>query len=329
MTAPHVVTILRVFLIVGAHTLASATLWAQSSMEHQGHSMPAEASGDTTTVAEQKPSMNDSPMASGGETMVNDSMDHGAMDKSAQGGEAPADARDPHAYSGGYTLTEGPYALPGPRQLKLADEHIFASLLVNRFEYDVDNESGVYDLQGWAGTTYDRFVLKAEGDIANGGVAESQTELLWGHAIATFWDTQVGLRVDTTDAGEDRQWLAFGVQGLAPYWFEVDVAGYLGDGGRTALALELEYELLFTQRLILQPRAEFTLYGKNDEVNGIGRGLADAALGLRLRYEFSRQFAPYIGIERTGKFGRTADYAEALNEPTSVTSYVAGLRFWF
>ena len=172
-------------------------------------------------------------------------------------------------------------------------------------------------------------MLKAEGDIANGGVAESQTELLWGHAIATFWDTQVGLRVDTTDAGEDRQWLAFGVQGLAPYWFEVDVAGYLGDGGRTALALELEYELLFTQRLILQPRAEFTLYGKNDEVNGIGRGLADAALGLRLRYEFSRQFAPYIGIERTGKFGRTADYAEALNEPTSVTSYVAGLRFWF
>ena len=287
MRTRRVMTALKVILIVGTHTVASATLWAQSDM------------------------------------------DHGAMDMSAQGGDAPANARDPHAYSGGYTLTEGPYALPGRRQLKLADEHVFASLLANRFEYDVDNDSGVYDLQGWAGTTYDRFVLKAEGDVANGGLAESETEFLWGHAIATFWDTQVGVRVDTNDEGEDRQWLAFGVQGLAPYWFEVDVAGYLGDGGRSALGIELEYELLFTQRLILQPRAEFTLYGKNDELNGVGQGLSDAALGLRLRYEFSRQFAPYIGIERTGKFGRTADYAEALNEPTSETSYVAGLRFWF
>jgi copper resistance protein B len=241
----------------------------------------------------------------------------------------PDNARDPHAYSAGFTLTEGPYALPGAHQLEMHDEHKFASLMANRFEYDVDNESGVYDLQGWAGTTYDRFVLKAEGDVANGSLAESQTELFWGHAIAAHWDTQLGLRLDSADGREDRQWVAFGIQGFTPYWFEVDVTAYLGVEGRTALSVELDYELLFTQRLILQPRAEFTLYGKSDEVNGVGRGLSDAALGLRLRYEFSRQFAPYIGFERTGKYGRTADFAKALDEPKGTTSYVVGLRFWF
>lgn len=341
MTTLSPTTILKVLLIAGTQTIASASLWAQ---DHQGHSMPDATQQGTTTESDQTSNMNDSSMDRGSEPMGHDSkaddvavgqatsamdMDHGAMDMNAQGGGAPANARDPHAYSAGYTLTEGPYALPGQRRLKLADEHLFASLLANRFEYDFDNESGVYDLQGWAGTTYDRFVLKAEGDVANDSLAESQTELLWGHAITTFWDTQLGIRVDTTDEGENRQWLAFGVQGLAPYWFEVDVAGYVGDGGRTALDIELEYELLFTQRLILQPRAEFTFYGKDDELNGIGRGLSDAALGLRLRYEFSRQFGPYIGIERTGKFGQTADYAEIRNESTNVTSYVAGLRFWF
>lgn len=341
MTTLSPTTVLKVLLIAGTHMIASTSLRAQ---DHEGHSMPDATQQGAIAESDQTSNMNDGSMDLGSETMDHDGMaddvadsqaastmgmDHGAMDMNAQSGSAPPNARDPHAYSAGYTLTEGPYALPEQRRLKLADEHLFASLLANRFEYDVDNESGIYDLQGWAGTTYDRFVVKAEGDFANGSLAESQTELLWGHAIAAFWDTQVGLRVDTSDEGEDRQWLAFGVQGLAPYWFEVDVAGYLGDGGRTALAIELEYELLFTQRLILQPRAEFTLYGKNDEVNGVGRGLSNAALGLRLRYEFSRQFAPYIGIERTSKFGRTADYAEALNERTGVTSYVAGLRFWF
>lgn len=254
-------------------------------------------------------------------------MDHGDMQM--QGGSAPADARDPHAYSDGYTLTEGPYAQPGPRQLKLADEHAFWSVLGDRLEYQEDSESTVYDVQAWYGTTYDRLVIKAEGDVADGTLEESSTELLWGHALNAYFDTQFGVRLDQFNDGKDRQWLAFGVQGLAPYWFEVDVTAYVSDDGRTALSAEAEYELLLTQKLILQPRAELNLYGKDDAENGLGSGLSDLAVGLRLRYEFSRQFAPYIGVEWTDTYGDTADYRRAAGQDTSGTKFVAGLRFWF
>ena len=254
-------------------------------------------------------------------------MDHGDMQM--QGGSAPADARDPHAYSDGYTLTEGPYAQPGPRQLKLADEHAFWSVLGDRLEYQEDSESTVYDVQAWYGTTYDRLVIKAEGDVADGTLEESSTELLWGHALNAYFDTQFGVRLDQFNDGKDRQWLAFGVQGLAPYWFEVDVTAYVSDDGRTALSAEAEYELLLTQKLILQPRAELNLYGKDDLDNRLGSGLSDLAVGLRLRYEFSRQFAPYIGVEWTDTYGDTADYRRAAGEDTSGTQFVAGLRFWF
>lgn len=246
-----------------------------------------------------------------------------------QGGSAPTDARDPHAYSDGYTLTEGPYAQPGPRQLKLADEHAFWSVLGDRLEYQEDSDSTVYDVQAWYGTTYDRFVIKAEGDIADGTLEESSTDLLWGHALNAYFDTQLGVRLDQYNEGKDRQWLAFGVQGLAPYWFELDVTAYVGDDGRTALSAEAEYELLLTQRLILQPRAELNLYGKDDLDNRLGSGLSDLALGLRLRYEFSRQFSPYIGVEWTDTYGDTADYRRAAGQDTSGTQFVAGLRFWF
>jgi len=259
-------------------------------------------------------------------------MDHGPEHQNMgqmQGGSAPADARDPHAYSGGHTLTEGPYAQPGPRQLKLADEHVFWSVLGDRLEYHEDSESTVYDIQAWYGTTYDRFVIKAEGDVADGTLEESSTELLWGHVLNAYFDTQLGVRLDQYNEGKDRQWLAIGMQGLAPYWFELDVTAYVGDDGRTALSAEAEYELLLTQRLILQPRAELTLYGKDDAQNGLGSGLSDLAVGLRLRYEFSRQFAPYIGVEWTDTYGDTADYRRAAGEDTSDTQFVAGLRFWF
>jgi copper resistance protein B len=259
-------------------------------------------------------------------------MQHGDMaqgEMQMQGGSAPDDARDPHAYSGGFTLTEGPYAQPRPRQLKLADEHTFWSVLGNRLEYNEASDSVVFDLQGWYGTTYDRLVVKAEGDIVDSRLEESQTDLLWGHAINAYFDTQLGVRLDQYDEGSNRQWLAFGVQGLAPYWFELDVTAYLGDSGRTALAIEAEYELLLTQKLILQPRAALTLNGKNDPDNDLGKGLSDLAFGLRLRYEITRQFAPYIGVEWSGAYGETANYLQAAGEDTSDTQFVTGLRFMF
>ena len=255
----------------------------------------------------------------------------GAMgDMQMQGGSAPADARDPHAYSGGYTLTDGPYALAGPRQLRLADEYNFASVMFNNFEQGLSKGDGItaYDAQAWFGRDYNRFVLKAEGEVANGKIEDSRTEALWSRSIATYWDAQAGARLDK-GTGPDRGWLAFGVQGLAPYWFELDAAAYVGNGGRTALRLGAEYELLFTQRLILQPSVEVNVYGKDDFARGIGSGFSNASAGLRLRYEISRQFAPYIGVERTALFGKTADIARSEGASTGGTRWVAGVRVWF
>ena len=255
-------------------------------------------------------------------------MDHGEM--KMQGGPAPADARDPHVYSGGFTRGAGTYALPASQRLNLADEHKFWGARVDRLErsYARDGNSTAYDTQGWFGRDYNRLVIKAEGEVAHGKLEEARTELLWGHAIATFWDTQLGVRYDSGE-GPGRGWLAFGVQGLAPYWFEVDAAAYVGDNGRTALRLGAEYELLLTQKLVLQPRIEVNAYGKSDVERGIGSGLSEAQTGLRLRYEFTRQFAPYIGVERASKFGKTADLARAEGSKSGETRWVAGLRFWY
>lgn len=250
--------------------------------------------------------------------------DHGVMQGSMQGGSAPADARDPHIYSDGYDFD------PIPPRPRFADEQNFASLLVDRLETvrSPDNSSVAYDLQAWYGRDYDRLVLKAEGDVDGGTLEEASTELLWSHAVASYWDSQLGLRYDSGE-GSERSWLAFGFQGLAPYWFEVDVTGYVGEGGRSALSLEAEYEILFTQKLVLQPRIEANIYGKDDAERGIGSGLSELAAGLRLRYEIRREFAPYIGVEWAGMYGDTADMARAAGLDSKETRAVAGLRFWF
>lgn len=298
--------------------LSLAPAWAQTAggdhSQHAGH-------GGISAPAPSIPT-------AGGHNMAD--MDHGDMQM--QGGSAPADARDPHAYSGGYALGTGPYALGDTRSLHLADEHSFASVLVNRLErvHTSDSNATSYDAQAWFGRDADKLVLKAEGDVARGKLQEARTELLWGHAIASYWDTQLGLRHDSgSGAGPERSWLAFGVQGLAPYWFELAATAYVGEGGRTALRLEGEYELHLAQRLILQPRVELTAYGKNDEARHMGSGLSSAVAGLRLRYEINRQLTPYVGVERSAKFGRTADLVRVEGEPSSQTRWVAGVRFWF
>jgi len=308
--------------------LAPVSVWAQSGMameadhtHHHNHAMMAAPEEQNEPVQPAVPAMDHSKMGHGG-------MDHGEMNM--QGGPAPADARDPHVYSDGYVLDQGAYALPGTRQLRMADEHSFGSVRLDRLER-TDSRNGnatSYDAQAWFGRDYDRLVIKAEGEVAKGKLQDARTELLWGHAIAAYWDTQLGVRYDS-GAGPERGWLAFGFQGLSPYWFETDVTAYVGGNGRTALRLEAEYEILLTQKLILQPRVEFNLYGKNDAAREIGSGFSTGVAGLRLRYEINRQLAPYFGVERSGKFGNTADLARASGEWTTETRWVAGVRFWF
>lgn len=298
---------------------------AAMSTMHSGHDMAGMSHGSMTKMSHgDMPGMDHGAMSG---------MDHSSMgDMNMQGGSAPVDAREPDGYSGGYAVGSGIYSLGENRQIRLADEHRFAAFLVDRLEQSQRSSSSnsiSYDAQAWYGNTYDRLVIKAEGAVEDGKVSEARTELLWGHAIATFWDTQLGLRNDSGSGRPGRNWLAMGVQGLAPYWFEVDATAYVGSEGRTALRLSAEYDLLLTQRLILQPRVEANLYGKNDPALNIGSGLSDMAMGVRLRYEFSRQFAPYIGIEREQHFGNTAEMVQASGEPRGVTRAVAGIRMWF
>ena len=310
---------------------------SMSGMENDSSQSPSKDAEQDTHPSGSMPGMDHSTMSGmeHGTTMqMNDnnmnmsgmSMEHGSM----QGGTAPADARDPNAYSGGYTLDSGPYTLPGPRQLRMADEHNFGSLLVDRLEAvrTSDNTSAAYDILAWYGRDYDRAVLKSEGDYDNGAMEEASTELLWGHAITAYWNSELGLRYDSGE-GPNRTWLAFGVQGLAPYWFETNATGYIGQDGRSAMKLEAEYEMLFTQKLILQPRIEADIYGKDDTERGTGSGLSQVTAGLRLRYEIRREFAPYVGIEWAGLFSKTADFARAAGLDSKKTRVVAGIRFWF
>ena len=254
-------------------------------------------------------------------------MDHSNMEHSSPGDAGavivPADARDPHAYSSGYAISS---ATPH----NMGDQTYMAGLMINRLEAvrAHHNTFNLVDLQGWVGKDYDRLLFKVETEIDSGKLHNARTELLWGHATAPFWNTQLGMRHDSGEE-PDQNWLALGVQGLAPYWFEVDATFYAGDQGRTAARVEAEYELLITQKLVLQPSIEVNIYGKSDPIREIGSGLSDAQVGLRLRYEFTRQFAPYIGLEWAGKVGKTADFARSVGEKTSETRLVAGVRFWF
>lgn len=251
-------------------------------------------------------------------------MGGGSAAPAMQGGSAPAGARDPHAYSGGYDF--------GMRHgMKMADEEVMAGLWINRLERvknSDDQFSNAYDLQGWIGKDYDRLVVKAEGDVAEGKLHDARTELLWSHAVSAYWDAQLGVRHDS-GIDPSQNWLALGMQGLAPYWFEMDVAAYVGEQGRTALRISAEYELLLTQKLILQPRVEAVFYGKQDETRELGAGLSNMVTGLRLRYEIKREFAPYVGVDWTGKYGGTAEHARTANTNTNERNVVAGLRIWF
>jgi copper resistance protein B len=210
------------------------------------------------------------------------------------------------------------------------DAATFAMIKMDRLEYFDSSASSGASWNGslWIGKDFDKLLLRSEGETTHGDLENADVEILWDHAVAAFWDTTLGVRQDFGQ-GPHRTWAAFGVQGLAPYWFEVDATAYIGDAGRTALRIEADYDLSLTQRLILQPRFELNAYGKDDPGANIGSGISDAELGLRLRYEIRREFAPYIGVERVQRFGRTADFARDDGNGAGDTVWVVGLRLWY
>jgi copper resistance protein B len=239
-----------------------------------------------------------------------------------QGGNAPPDAR-----SGDYSdgTSYGDMAGMGMR-----DAEPLGMLRIDQLEaFDgLRGHGQSWEMEGWYGTDTDKLWLRSEGEHEGGAFDDSDVEALWSHAVATYWDTQLGVRNDF-GSGPSRQWLALGVQGLAPYWFELQATAYAASSGRSAARLRADYEWLLTQRLILQPEFELNFYGKADPQRRLGSGLSDAAFGLRLRYEIRRQFAPYVGVVWTQRYGGTADFARDAHQPAFDRQLVAGLRIWF
>ncbi len=210
---------------------------------------------------------------------------------------------------------------------------IFSLVLANRFEYQ-SNEGDdllLWDVQGWVGGDYNKFWVKSEGEylFEGGEFDEAEVQALYSRAIARYWDVQAGVRQDIKPDNPSRTFGVVGVQGLAPYWFELDAALFVSDDGDVEARIEGEYDLLVTQRLILQPRAELNFAFQDVEALGVGSGLSTAEAGVRLRYEIKRELAPYIGVAWRRSVGNTGDFARAGGENVGGVSFVVGLRSWF
>ena len=208
-----------------------------------------------------------------------------------------------------------------------ADDRVFVFAQSDRLEY-VESESGVvWDLQGWVGTDYHKLWLKAEGSTEDGATESSELQALYSLAHTPFFDLQLGVRQDFQPSS--RTHLVLGIQGLAPQWFEVDAALFLDDNGEVSARFEVEYDLLLTQRLVMQPRIEATLSFDDIPELPIGSGLTETDLSVRLRYEFRRKFAPYIGLRWERLYGATADFAQTAGVDDNEVSLVLGLQGWF
>jgi len=210
------------------------------------------------------------------------------------------------------------------------DSALNSYFLADKLEWQHGDDASTlaWDVSGWIGGDIDRLWLRSEGERSNGKTEEAEIQALWGHAISPWWDVVSGVRQDFKP-GAPQTWAAFGVQGMALYNFEAEATAFLGENGQSAVRLEGDYDILLTNRLILQPTAELNVYGKNDPQRGLGSGLSNTEAGLRLRYEIRREFAPYIGVTWNRTYGNTADYAREEGEDRSEARLVLGVRLWF
>ena len=293
---------------------------------HAGHAMAAPAA----------------PPATGQAMQSMEGMDHSAMAADAMGDAAPAspgpDMETPPPQEAGNGPPRAADAIWGAEAMRASRDALQRThgdfplfwFQGDRFETQVrDGREGyLWDLQGYYGGPTSRFWFKSEGEGSFGErIEDAEVQALYSRAFAPFWDVQAGVRQDL--AGPDTTYAVIGVQGLAPYLFEVDAAVFVSHRGDITARIEAEVDQRITQRLILQPRAEVNLAAQDVPRLGIGAGLDKVEVGVRLRYEIIREFAPYIGIEQSWRVGNSADFARARGEDPSVTNYLVGIRFWF
>ena len=229
-------------------------------------------------------------------------------------------------------LTDADRAAAFPQQMEghtVHDQKWSYFVLFDQLEWQGTGSGGVtLENRTWIGGDIDRLWLRGEVESGDGRLESASAHALWGRSFSRWWDVVAGVRQDFRPGGP-QTWAAVGIQGLAPYWFEVEATGYLGADARTRLTLEAEYDLLLTNRLVLQPVMEADIYGKSDPSRGIGAGLSQVEAGLRLRYEFRRELAPYVGVTRHRTFFGTADRARAAGEEVGDGRLAIGLRAWF
>ncbi len=230
-------------------------------------------------------------------------------------------------------LDEHLRGLPPP----VVDDLIHSFILTELLEYRANSDGPDtfrWDLYGWIGGDYNRIWFKSEGsqELEGDQTGEGEFQLLYGRLIAPTWDLQVGARVQGslgTGSRDSRTYAVIGVQGLAPYLFDVEPTLFISDRGDISARLTVSFDLLLTQKIVLQPRFEINAALQADEKVGVGEGVNDTEVGVRLRYEIWREFAPYIGVSWLRRYGETASFVEAEGEATDVVSFVAGLRMWF
>lgn len=215
----------------------------------------------------------------------------------------------------------------------MEDDPVLASLIVDKLEMrSADGSNPVeWEAEGWIGKDLNKFWFKTEGEYRDEKIEKAELQALYSRAVDPNWDLHVGVKRDIYQepGTPDRNWLALGFKGLTPYDFDIDAALFLGEESRTALRLEAEYEILLTQRLILVPDLEVNLHGKVDPATKTGSGLSETELGVRLRYEIRREFAPYVGVNWSRLYGKTADYAREEGADYDDVQFVVGVRFWF
>ena len=220
--------------------------------------------------------------------------------------------------------------LPYPGALHMVDDPFITKVMIDALEVGRNKEGTntlTLEADAWLGYDLHKLWLKTDLEMSGGKLEEGELQALYSRGISPYWDVQAGVRKDFKPVG--REWAVVGMKGTAPYLFDIDASFAVGKGGQTNARFNAEYELMLTQKAVLAPELDLSFYGKDDEEAGVGSGFSQASVGFRLGYEFKREFAPYIGVRWTKKFGNTADFARAEGEDVSDTQLVLGIEAWF
>jgi copper resistance protein B len=298
----------------GNHGLAAA----QDHAQHQESPAPVDHEHETPAPGNLQPEVQPP------ETQP-PAMDHAAMGHAMP--QPPGAPREPVPV---LTAADRAAATPAVSGHAAHDSRLVTFIQLDRLEgWNADEGTGLlWDGQGWIGGDLDKAWLRTEGERVDDSTEAADVELLYGRAVARWWDVVAGVRHDLAP-GRSQSWVAIGIVGLAPQKFDVEATAYFRESGRAAAQLEVEYDVLLTNRLILQPQLELNVSSKDDVERGVGSGVTTVEAGLRLRYEITRQFAPYLGVTWERAYDDTADFRRAAGEDVDDTRVVAGLRIWF